>query len=104
MNSLLIDTTSNSEAVVSLRIGKKEYKKSKKYDKNRAQIVLPLIKLLLDEEGLAFKDISSIKVNPGPGSFTGIRVGVSVANVLGFFLDVPINNLPQGQLVEPTYT
>ncbi|MFH1536127.1 MAG: hypothetical protein ABIC96_03620 [Patescibacteria group bacterium] len=32
-----------------------------------------------------------IEVETGPGSFTGLRVGVSVANALGFALNIPVN-------------
>ena len=39
------------------------------------------------------KKIKRIFVNSGPGSFTGTRVGVSVANALSFSLNIPVNNL-----------
>jgi len=35
--------------------------------------------------------LTGIEVETGPGSFTGLRVGVSVANALGFALGVPVN-------------
>jgi len=104
MKIVIIDTSSNKEAAVTLVIKDREYKKTKLYDKNRAQIVLPMIQELLNEHDISFEDITEVKVNSGPGSFTGLRVGVSIANALGFFLKVPINGLPPGQLVEPIYT
>ncbi len=39
------------------------------------------------------KKIKRIFVNSGPGSFTGTRVGVSIANALSFSLNIPVNNL-----------
>lgn len=39
------------------------------------------------------KKIRRIFVNSGPGSFTGTRVGVAIANALSFSLGVPVNNL-----------
>lgn len=44
-----------------------------------------------------------VHVNPGPGSFTGTRIGVAVANGIGFALGIPVNNLPYGKYVEPVY-
>ena len=35
--------------------------------------------------------VDEIEVDRGPGSYTGIRVGVSVANALGFALNIPVN-------------
>jgi tRNA threonylcarbamoyladenosine biosynthesis protein TsaB len=101
---LYIDTSSNVEATVSLKLGGKEYRKTKKYNKNRAQIVLPMIQEILNKQGLRLDDIIAIEVHIGPGSFTGLRVGVAIANALGFTLNIPINNLPPGRLVEPSYT
>ena len=46
---------------------------------------------MLDLEKMDFKDLDGIEVETGPGSFTGLRVGVSVANALGFELDIPVN-------------
>lgn len=57
-----------------------------------SQALLPLISKLLKEHKLSLKDLTGIKVEAGPGSYTGLRVGVAVANALGFALGVPVNN------------
>ena len=51
------------------------------------------------------KDISEIEVNTGPGSFTGLRVGVSIANALGWALGIPVNgkDLKKGEVVDIKY-
>lgn len=70
--------------------------------RQKAQVVLPLIERLLKKHKLALQDIDGIEVKPGPGSFTGVRVGVSVANALSFALGIPVNG---GKiLVEPIYS
>ncbi|OGE33518.1 hypothetical protein A3J19_04465 [Candidatus Daviesbacteria bacterium RIFCSPLOWO2_02_FULL_41_8] len=39
----------------------------------------------------SWDELEGIEVETGPGSFTGLRVGVSVANALGFALGIPVN-------------
>lgn len=56
-----------------------------------SQTLLPQVAKLVGRNNLEFEDIKSIKVATGPGSFTGLRVGVSVANALGFALHVSVN-------------
>lgn len=70
---------------------------------SKAQEALPLISELLDTSSHVLGDITSIRVNTGPGSYTGLRVGVAIANMLGVLLGVPINDLVVGQTVIPVY-
>ncbi|MCK0192195.1 tRNA (adenosine(37)-N6)-threonylcarbamoyltransferase complex dimerization subunit type 1 TsaB [Arenibacter sp. F20364] len=43
---------------------------------------------------LSFKDISAIAVSKGPGSYTGLRIGVSAAKGLCFSLNLPLISVP----------
>lgn len=63
---------------------------------NASQTLLPFILKELANQKHSLEDITSIEVNTGPGSFTGLRVGVSVAQTLGWALKVPVN----GKLME----
>lgn len=63
----------------------------------KSQKLLPFIERILNEEGKSLKDITEIKVNTGPGSFTGLRVGVSVANALGWTLGIRVNGKKVGK-------
>ena len=101
---LLIDTTSNKTIKVGLNKNGKEFMTEQQLDKQKAQVVLPLIDKLLKKHNLILKDIEAIRINPGPGSFTGIRVGFTIANTLAFILKIPINGKPVGELIEPIYT
>src|SRR3990167_7090242 len=101
MNTIFIDTSSNEETVVGLEIGRKKHFLKEKAGKKKAQAVLPMIDRLLLEHGLYLKDITGIEINQGPGSYTGIRVGLSIANTLSCLLGIPINKMPVGTFVEP---
>ncbi len=55
-----------------------------------SEMLLPFIAGLLNETGVKKKDISAISVSAGPGSYTGLRIGVSSAKGLCYALDVPL--------------
>jgi tRNA threonylcarbamoyladenosine biosynthesis protein TsaB len=48
------------------------------------------IKELLEGQNQALKDLRAVVVFQGPGSFTGLRIGISVANTLADSLKIPI--------------
>ncbi len=103
-NILLIDTSSSKKISVGLRLeNKKTFSVENDATVLKSQILLILIDKLLSEHNLKISDINEIKVNLGPGSFTGLRVGIAVANTLGFTLKIPINGKKLGELVEPLY-
>lgn len=104
MITLLIDTTNNQQVIVSLdRDGAIDTLKET-MDRRKTQPVLSMVDALLRKHSLGLTDIAKIEVNLGPGSFTGIRVGISIANALGFLLNIPINGLPVGKTVIPVYS
>jgi tRNA threonylcarbamoyladenosine biosynthesis protein TsaB len=100
---LFIDTTNNKEVTVGLKIDDKEVINKNPLDTRKAQVVLPMLETMLKEHALELKDITAIDVNPGPGSFTGIRVGLSIANTLGFLLQVPVNGKKAGEPATAVY-
>ena len=99
---LSIDTSEMNTARVAVEINGKRYEKVSESKVFKSQMVLPLIEDLLREQNLSLKDITAIEVAPGPGSFTGLRVGASVGNALGFLLGVSVNG--QKALVVPAYS
>lgn len=95
---IYIDSTDNTKAIV--RINDNEYVKN--VESPRDQDVLGFLIHCLEQENVRPEDIDDIEVNPGPGSFTGTRVGVSIANALGFGLDIKVNGSMTP--VEPVYS
>lgn len=69
----------------------------------KSQRLLPFINEILQKHKKELKDFTEIQVHTGPGSFTGIRVGVSVANALGWSLKIPVNGKIEGE-TEIKYT
>lgn len=100
---LIIDTSDNTKIKVGLSINNQFYEEVEEREGSSAQRLLPLIVKILSKYNLSFQDLTGIEVNLGPGSFTGLRVGVAVANTLGTLLRIPINGKPVGELVDPHY-
>ncbi len=57
---------------------------------SHAEMLHPLINEALLESKLTIKDIEAIAVGKGPGSYTGLRIGVSAAKGLCFANDIPL--------------
>lgn len=55
-----------------------------------AETIHVKIREMLQNQGKALQDIEGIVVYKGPGSFTGLRIGLTVANTLAYSLQVPI--------------
>ena len=65
--------------------------------------LIPMTEKLLDEEGIDKKDIAAVAASAGPGSFTGIRIGVSTARALSQAWDVPCISVPSLEQFKPEY-
>lgn len=48
------------------------------------------ISQLLKDNKITTEDLKSIVVYHGPGSFTGLRIGISIANAMAYSLDIPV--------------
>ena len=104
MVTLILDTANNKKITVGLIIDDKKDTQTKNIINNNTQVILPMIDSFLKKHSLSPKDISEIKINAGPGSFTGLRVGITIANALSFALKVPVNGKKAGKIIVPVYT
>ena len=57
---------------------------------SHAEVLHPFIVDVLKESNLSSKDINAVAVSKGPGSYTGLRIGVSAAKGLCFTFDKPL--------------
>lgn len=99
---LQINTKDQKTVIVSLKRDGAVVHNLSEQNEYGSQVLLPLIEKLLrtskpglevrNQTGIVhWEDLKGIEVRVGPGSFTGLRVGVSVANALGFSLNIPVN-------------
>ena len=104
MNILILDTADNKKIMVGLIINGQKNIQTKRMTSNKTQIILPMIDKILKRYSLRPEDLSGIQVNAGPGSFTGLRVGLAIANSLSFVLKIPVNGKKVGEIILPIYT
>lgn len=89
MFTLFLDT--HGEVItVGLYNGKDLFVKTKESHYSHAVYFTSMIKDILSENGFSFKDIKNIVSVNGPGSFTGLRIGLSVGKTLAYSLGIPI--------------
>jgi L-threonylcarbamoyladenylate synthase len=102
MNTLILDTSDNKKIIVGLIVNGKKDIQIEQITSNKTQIILPMIERLLKKHSLGSRNLSEIKINAGPGSFTGLRIGLAIANALSFVLKIPVNG-ENGKIILPIY-
>lgn len=93
MKTLYIDTHSTAIVIAIFKDEKLIQKKEIQDQKEHSTTCMPLIISLLEENELKIKDINEIIVVIGPGSFTGIRIGVTIAKTIAYTLNIPIKTM-----------
>lgn len=96
MPTLLAIDTSSPRCTVALYSEERVTSRSVEVGRQNAQLVLPLLAEVLAAAGMNLQQMDVIAVMAGPGSFTGIRIGVGVAQGLGMANDtriLPLSNL-----------
>jgi tRNA threonylcarbamoyladenosine biosynthesis protein TsaB len=92
MRILAIDTSCGAVSVCILDGGSQEAvaRHSEKMERGHAEALAPLVERLISgvEGGMA--SLERIAVTTGPGSFTGIRIGLALARAMGLALNIPI--------------
>lgn len=92
---LTIDTCDKQKVVVAIKDKTQTLVEVSSNNEFGSQVLLPLIVEALQKIKKEFKNLSAIEVNTGPGSYTGLKVGVAVANALGLSLNIPVNGKKQ---------
>ena len=84
MKILAIDSTANTSTVAVLENDKLLSLYSANIKNTHSETLLPMVKSVLDTLKLTNEDIDAYAVSNGPGSFTGVRIGVATVKGLAF--------------------
>ena len=100
MKYLFIDTCSSNLIISTIIDNKIDYFFNDKNNNDTSSKVMKVIKEAVPD----INTVDKIFVVNGPGSFTGIRVGVTIAKMIGFCLNIPIIKLSELELLATTKT
>lgn len=91
MYTLAFDTTAAACSIILMQDQKVMAKYSKTMDFGQAEALIPEIKNMLEANNLQFSELGLVVVCVGPGSFTGVRAGISAARAFGIALpELPV--------------
>jgi len=94
---LIIDTSKFEKIQLALFLNRKLYQTKAHVVFNESEKILPLIGQLLNRTKTKVNNLKAIFVVTGPGPFTSLRVGITIANTLGWIFKIPaigIKNTP----------
>ena len=87
---ILIETSTSLCSTALVEDGKVVCERLSSEPRAHASMTAPYVNEMLKERGLGVKDCSAVAVSKGPGSYTGLRVGVSTAKGLCFGAGIPL--------------
>lgn len=71
--------------------------------KDHSSLLMPRIQEILKRNSLDIKDIDEFYVTEGPGSYTGVRIGVTVAKTLSYALNKPLYKISTLKFISASY-
>ncbi len=89
-NLLAFDTSTACCSVALIAHGELVGEDTRSGPGNYSALLLRMVDRLLQDAALTINELDCIAVAQGPGSFTGLRVGISTAQGLGFAIDKPL--------------
>ena len=90
---ILFRDTDDELITVGLKNGEELYLKTQESEYSHSIYTMPMIESLFKDNNFNVKDLKKIIVVNGPGSFTGIRIGLSIAKTLAYALKIDINTI-----------
>lgn len=94
-NILCIETaTTNCSVALGINGEMRTLKEENDLNYSHSERLHILIQDILEESGITLSDLNAIAISKGPGSYTGLRIGVSAAKGLCFSLDIPLISVP----------
>jgi tRNA threonylcarbamoyl adenosine modification protein YeaZ len=99
---LVIDTSSSHVTVSIINDNTIVHEFKKKIDNDIASKIMSIINMELTESDIDIKDIDRIFVVNGPGSFTGVRIGVTIAKTMAWALNIKVTPISSLELMATT--
>jgi len=99
MYSLFVDTHDVKVCLVLFKDEEILAIKELESNMRHSEIAMPSLVAILDENKLNPRDLSEIIVNVGPGSFTGVRIGVVIAKTMAYLLNIPIKTVNSLEII-----
>ena len=93
MFTLFLDTHDKNIIEVLFKNDKVFDKEIRLSEKQHSDYTIPMLKTLLERNKMTVHDLNSIIIVNGPGSFTGVRLGVTIAKTLAYTLEIPIKTI-----------
>lgn len=93
MYSLFISTFDKTLIIGLLKDGKVIEEVKNNSNQNHSELVMPIIENIFESNKLDVKSLNEILVVNGPGSFTGVRLGVTIAKTLAYTLNINIKTI-----------
>ena len=93
MYTLFLDTHSSKTRIVLYKEEQPIIKKEIETEKNQSSRIMPILLEVLEEAKIEINKIKEIIIVNGPGSFTGVRIGVTIAKTLAYTLNIPIKEM-----------
>ena len=90
MISLFFDTSTKYLCIGIAKDHKVIYKFQQEAIKKQSELTIPFLSKALEEVNIRLNDIDEVNVTIGPGSFTGIRIGMCIAKVLASMKNIPL--------------
>ncbi len=89
MNYLALDASTEA-CSVALQVGDEIYSRFELCPQSHSLQLLPMVDELLNEANIELSQLNGLIFGQGPGSFTGVRIGVGVAQGLAFSAELPV--------------
>lgn len=86
---LAVDTATEN-CSVALIVDGKVYSRRAVAPREHTIKILPFVDEVLKEAGVRLQDLDALAFGQGPGSFTGVRIGIGIAQGLAFGADLPM--------------
>jgi len=103
MNKLFVDTATQSLILAIEVDGRVKEHVFDLTEHDHSERLMPEIERLFERNNMSIRDIDAFYVSEGPGSYTGVRIGVTIAKTLSYALNVPLKMISTLKVMSASY-